>query len=293
MAFAIVDGIRTRFEVVGAGPPMLLFSPGGFNATVENWRTFGIYARLNLLVHLAEGYTYITFDKRESGQSGGRVERIMWDDYARQGLGLLDGLGIERAHVVGGCIGCSIAATLAVEHPDRVMSLVLYSPAGGPRYRLTQHDRFEQHRAFVAEHGLEEVVAVARSHEKTFAQDPRVGPWASVIRADEEFADAYVRRDAEAYTQLVAEMARTLFDRDTVPGPEPAQLMDLDIPALVVPGNDPNHATSAARYLAECLPRSEYWDVPVAEQTEETAPPRILAFLAAQSSDSPRSSAAI
>ena len=44
-------------------------------------------------------------------------------------------------------------------------------------------------------------------------------------------------------------------------------------------------------HLEECLPRSEYWDVPVDVQTEETAPPRVLRFL--QSSDSPRSSAAI
>ena len=44
--------------------------------------------------------------------------------------------------------------------------------------------------------------------------------------------------------------------------------MGLDIPALIVPGHDASHATSAARYLEECLPHAEYWDVPVAEQTE-------------------------
>jgi pimeloyl-ACP methyl ester carboxylesterase len=293
MPFATVDGIRTRYEVAGSGPPVLLFSPGGFNATVENWRTFGIYERLRLLDHLGEGYTYITFDKRESGESGGRVEPLTWDDYARQGLGLLDELGIERTHVVGGCIGCSIAITLAVAHPDRVTSLVLYSPAGGPRYRLKQHDRFEQHRAFVAEHGPAEVVAVVRSHAKTFAQDPRVGPWASVIRSDAAFAEDFANRDARTYAQLIADTAQTLFDRDTVPGPEPQQLMALELPALVVPGDDANHAVSAARYLEECLTRSEYWDVPPEDQTEETAPPRVLRFLGAQSSDSPRSSAAI
>ncbi len=67
-------------------------------------------------------------------------------------------------------------------------------------------------------------------------------------------------------------MARTLFDRDTAPGAEPEDLLRLDIPALVVPGRDAAHATSAARYLEECLPRAEYWDVPVAGQTEETTP---------------------
>jgi hypothetical protein len=67
--------------------------------------------------------------------------------------------------------------------------------------------------------------------------------------------------------------------------------MQLDLPALVVPGDDENHAVSAARYLHECLSRSEYWDVAPSEQTEDNAPARILSFF--QSSDSPRSSAAI
>jgi hypothetical protein len=83
----------------------------------------------------------------------------------------------------------------------------------------------------------------------------------------------------DAYKLIVAGTARTLFDRDTAPGAEPEDLMRLDIPALVVPGRDAAHATSAARYLEECLPRSEYWDVPVAGQTEETTPARVLEFL--------------
>jgi pimeloyl-ACP methyl ester carboxylesterase len=294
MATAVVDGIKTRYEITGSGPPLLMFSPGGFNATIENWNTFGIYGRLKLLNHLSERYTCITFDKRESGASGGRVEAIRWEDYAAQGIGLLDHLEIERAHVMGGCIGCSIVCAFAVAQPERLASMVLYSPAGGPKYRMTQHARFAEHLAYVAEHGLAQVVVLAAGGEESFAQDPRVGPWASVIRTDREFADEYARWDDERYPELVSEMARRLFDRDTVPGAEPEQLMQLELPALVVPGQDANHATSAARYLEECLPQAEYWDVPVSGQTEETAPARVLEFLQGrQSSDSPRSSAAI
>jgi pimeloyl-ACP methyl ester carboxylesterase len=292
MAVAVVDGITTRYEVAGSGPPLLMFSPGGFNATIENWSSFGIYARLDLPARLTAHYTCVTFDKRESGQSGGRVERITWGDYAAQGAGLLDRLGIERAHVMGGCIGCSIAAAFAVANPERTESMVLYSPAGGPKYRMTQHARFDAHAGYVEAHGPAEVVALATGGDASFAQDPRVGPWASVIRTDPAFAEEYARQDADGYVTLVRELGRTLFDRDTVPGPEPEELMRLEIPALVVPGQDANHATSAARYLEECLPRSEYWDVPVAGQTAETAPARVLGFLA-QRSDSPRSSAAI
>ena len=76
-------------------------------------------------------------------------------------------------------------------------------------------------------------------------------------------------------------MARTLFDRDTVPGPEPEDLLRPDVPALIVPGQDASHATSATRYLEECLPRGEYWDMPVSGQTAQTAPARVLEFLGA------------
>ncbi|NUR75893.1 MAG: alpha/beta hydrolase [Thermoleophilia bacterium] len=279
MATAILDGIETRYEVFGSGPPLLLFSPGGFNATVENWTEFGIYRRLNLLGHLEQRFTCIAFDKRESGRSGGRVERIGWDDYARQGAALLDHLDIERAHLLGGCVGCSIAAAFAVAHPQRTASIVLYSPAGGPRYRITQHGRFAEHLAYVMEEGLAAVVLLAAARETTFAQDPRVGPWASVLRRDRAFADEYAAQDPDAYGVLVEGMARLLFDRDTVPGAEPEDLLQLELPALVVPGHDASHATSAARYLEECLPQAEYWDVSVEAQTEETAPARVLSFL--------------
>jgi pimeloyl-ACP methyl ester carboxylesterase len=291
MPTAVCDGIETYYETFGSGPPLLLFSPGGFNATIENWRSFGIYARLELLGRLPSAYTCIAFDKRESGRSGGRVERLTWDAYAAQGAALLDHLGIERAHVMGGCIGCSIALAFSVAQAERVSSLVLYSPAGGPRYRMTQHARFAEHLEYIEENGLPGVVALAAQSGATFAQDPRLGPWVSTIRSDPAFAEAYGRQEPEAYRAIVESSVSALFDRDTVPGPPPEQLIALELRALVVPGRDPSHATSGARYLEECLEGAEYWDVPPEEQTAETAPARVLQFLAM--SDSPRSSAAI
>ena len=279
MPSATIDGIDTYYEVTGSGPPLLMFSPGGFNATLDNWRWQGIYTRLGLLDRLTEHYTCITFDRRESGRSSGRVERLGWHHYVAQGKGLLDELGIERAYLMGGCAGCSIAVSFAVRHPGTVAGLVLYSPAGGARYRLAQHARFGRHLAYVAEHGLAGVVALARDTGEPFTKDPRVGPWATVIRRDPDFADEYAKLDPEHYTMLVSGTARSMFNRDTVPGAEPEDLLGLTVPALVVPGHDASHATSAARYLEECLAGAEYWDVPVDEQTADTAPARILEFL--------------
>ena len=100
-----------------------------------------------------------------------------------------------------------------------------------------------------------------------------------MIKRDNAFAAAYAEQDAAAYQLICEGMCRTLFDRDTAPGAEPEDLMRLDIPAFIVPGRDAAHATSAARYLEECLPRSDYWDVPVEQQTEQATNARLMDFL--------------
>jgi pimeloyl-ACP methyl ester carboxylesterase len=274
-----IDGIATHYEVIGDGPPLLMFSPGGFDATMDKWRSLGVYARIKLLDHLPAKYKCIVFDRRETGQSGGRVERVTWGHFAAQGRGLLDHLGIDRAHLMGGCMGCCPVSAFAVESPERVMSMVHYWPVGGAKYRINGHLRFARHLAFVEENGLQAVVDLVFGDDKSFSQDPRGGPWGPVIRNDPEFAKAYAAQDAERYKLIVAGMARGLLDRDTAPSAEPEDLMRLDIPTLIIPGKDAAHATSAARYLEECIPGAEYWDVAPDAQTEETAPKRILEFL--------------
>ena len=276
-----IDGIATRYEVRGSGPPLLMFSPGGFDATIEAWASRGAYAQTKPLEHLSRQYSCILFDRRESGGSGGRVERITWSHYVAQGKGLLEHLDIGRAHLMGGCMGCSPVLAFAVAYPAAVISMVLYWPAGGPKYRLSSRQRFAEHLAFARSEGLTAVVALARESGKAFGADPRVGPWASVIRSDAEFAARYAALDPAAYELIVVGMQRGLVDRDTTPGAEPEELMRLDTPALIIPGHDRSHATSAARYLEECLPRAEYWDITVAEQTEARTSARILEFLAA------------
>jgi pimeloyl-ACP methyl ester carboxylesterase len=277
-----IDGITTRYQVIGSGPPVLMFSPGGFDATLEQWSALGVYARTKMLEHISKKYTCIIFDRRECGESGGRIERVTWPHYAAQGRGLLDHLKIERAHLVGGCMGCGPAMAFAVAYPKATLSMVLYWPVGGAKYRISSHQRFGEHLAYVQQHGLEQVVKLVTEEGKPFNRDARGGPWASMIRRDRAFADSFVNQNVDEYKLIVTGMANTLFDRDTAPGAEPEDLMRLDIRALIVPGRDASHATSAARYLEECLPRSEYWDVPVAGQTEETAPNRVLEFLDGQ-----------
>ena len=145
---------------------------------------------------------------------------------------------------------------------------------------MKQHARFAQHLAFVGEHGLPAVVDLARVDDHGFTQDPRVGPW--VTRASAPTPRSPRRTpaaDPERYRRDGDRHGPAAVRPRHRAGAEPEDLLALDVPALIVPGQDDSHAPSAARYLQECLPRVEYWDVPVAEQTEETAPARILEFL--------------
>jgi pimeloyl-ACP methyl ester carboxylesterase len=274
-----IDGITTRYEVVGSGPPILMYAPGGFNAVVETWSTQGVYAKIKLLDHLPQAFTCVLFDRRECGQSGGRVEPVTWAHYVAQGKGLLDHLKIARAHLLGGCMGCPPVTAFAVAHPEMVAGLVLYWPVGGAKYRISSHQRFAEHLGFLRSDELAGVVARVRQEGKPFGADPRSGPWASVIKRDAAFAAAYARQDVNRYAHICEAMRDALFDRDTAPGARPEDLMRVDIPALIVPGHDAAHATSAARYLEECLPRSQYWDVPVEAQTEDATNARVLEFL--------------
>lgn len=274
MPSAVLDGINTRYEVIGDGPPILMYAPGGFDATIDKWRNQGVYARVKFLEHLPKKYRCIVFDRRECGESGGRVEAVTWQHYALQGKLLLEKLGIERAHLMGGCMGVSCVMAFAVAYPQATMSMLCWWPVGGAKYRIKAHERFRAHLEFVRSRGLAAVV----SHvEKPFNADPKGGPWASVLRHDREFAASFAK--TKNYEQIVEKMCRNLFDRDTSPGAEPEDLMKLQVPAIVIPGKDESHATSAARYLEECLPKSQYWDVPPDGQTEATATARLLQFL--------------
>lgn len=279
MAVVNIDGIETNYQELGQGPALLMFSPGGFDAQISKWTNLGVYKRIRLLDHLPKEFKCIVFDRRENGKSGGRVERITWDHFVRQASGLLDHLEIEKAHLLGGCMGCCPEASFAVKHPERTLSMVHYWPVGGANYRISGHQRFARHLSFVEENGMQAVVDLALSHDKNFSADPRGGPWSQPIRNSTEFADAYANLDVASYLLTVTAMYRGMLDRDTAPGAEPEDLMNLDIPSLIVPGSDGFHATSAARYLQECLKGSQYWDMPVADQTEENAPKRVLDFL--------------
>ena len=274
-----IDCISTHYETHGSGPPLLMMAHGGFNSVLSNWRSFGAWKDLQPLGYFTQHHTCIIYDRREAGESGGRVEALGWDQYCRQAKGLLDHLGIDRAFVLGGCMACNVAVAFGLRHPETTRGLVLHWPTGGARWRQYGELNFGAHLAYLREKGLDGVVELARE-QGGFHLAPAAGPWASVISRDAAFAENFLSQDVDRYTAAVMASLRKLYDRDTSPGGEPEELMGMEIPSIVIPGHDLFHATSAARYLEECLPDVDYKDYPVSNQTPERVREWILGFMA-------------
>ena len=140
---AHVNGIEIAYETIGdpSNPPLLLVM--GLSMQLIHWD-------LELCEQLAErGFWVIRFDNRDSGHStqidapvpnlrramlGMRVEApYRLSDMADDAFGLMDHLDIEAAHVVGASMGGMIAQTMAINRPERVLSLTSIMSTTGDR----------------------------------------------------------------------------------------------------------------------------------------------------------------
>jgi pimeloyl-ACP methyl ester carboxylesterase len=204
---------------------------------------------------LTKDFTLIAYDRREAGLSGGRVEPHTWRMWAAEAIGLLDHLDIDRAWVIGGCMGVSVAAAMGAHFPARCTGLLLHWPVGGFRWRAKGRMNFDKHIAFAREHGLAAVAERARKATGFWA-DPESGPWAAVLAHDAAFAAKYVKQDVEQYLAIVSQSRDTLFD-DTMPsGATGEQLMAIKLPSFIMSGDDASHSTSSAHALRELIPGS-------------------------------------
>ena len=277
MPIATVDGIDTYYETHGSGSPILMCAPGGFDASIDKWRVASAWTGIDAIQALAAEHSVILYDRRECGQSGGRVERLAWANYTRHGKALLDHLKIQSAWIMGGCMGCSVALAFGVHYPKATRGLILHWPVGGYRWKVNGRERFFRHYNFVKENGLKGVIARARGG-KSFWQDAKGGPWATVIARDGAFADHFAAQEPERYLGMIVTSGRNLFDRDTAPGAEPEEVLGVTAPSLIIPGDDPSHATSGAHYLRELLPKADFWNVMPPEQTTQRVCDRVLEF---------------
>jgi len=145
---AQANGIEIEYEDYGAkhAPPVLLIM--GLGAQLTLWP-------MPMVDQLVErGYRVIRYDNRDVGLSTkfdhedtpsvativGQMMmgvkphvRYLISDMAADAIGLLDSLGIAKAHIIGGSMGGMIAQMVAATYPDRVLSLTsIFSTTGNP-----------------------------------------------------------------------------------------------------------------------------------------------------------------
>jgi 2-hydroxy-6-oxonona-2,4-dienedioate hydrolase len=94
----------------------------------------GVGGHLEAYAHnigpLAETYRVIAFDFPGHGYTTLATADIELPDYVGHLLGLLDHLGVEKAHLNGESLGGWVAVKFAASHPERVLRLVLNTPGG-------------------------------------------------------------------------------------------------------------------------------------------------------------------
>jgi pimeloyl-ACP methyl ester carboxylesterase len=121
------DRARIHYEVSGNGFPLLLFAPGGMRSSIEFWQR----APFNPIRELSSDFKVIAMDQRNAGHSHAGVSASDgWHTYTADHVALLDHLGVERCHLLGGCIGGSYCLGLMQAAPGRVAAAVLQQPIG-------------------------------------------------------------------------------------------------------------------------------------------------------------------
>jgi pimeloyl-ACP methyl ester carboxylesterase len=167
-------------------------------------------------------------------------------DMAADAIGLLDALGIERAHIAGASMGGMIVQTMAIEHPDRVATMTsIMSTTGEPAYGQATP---EASAALLMPPVAERDAYIARSVDvvRTFASKKLYDPVKQAERAGAAF-------DRSFYPEgIPRQLAGILASGDRAAG-----LAALDVPTLVIHGVDDTLITpSGGERTAELIPGS-------------------------------------
>lgn len=103
------------YEREGSGFPVLFIT--GLAGTANFWH--------GQMPSFARSYETIAYDHRGVGQSDQKCASSVIERLAADAIGLLDALGIAKAHVIGHSAGGAVAQVLAIEHPQRLASVVI------------------------------------------------------------------------------------------------------------------------------------------------------------------------
>ena len=260
------DGVEICYETFGdpGGRPLLLVMGLGGPMT---WWPLGLCRRL-----ADAGYFVIRYDNRDTGRSSqfrhhrvrrgdlvkaflGRRVTVPYSlrDLADDACGLLDHLGIEKAHVAGISMGGMIAQTMAIEHPDRVLSLTSIMSTTGSRRVGWQDPKLLPHLLRRAGRGRDGYVQGSVDFWRRIASP---GFPSSEEEARERAQMTYDR--GVSLSGVMRQMVAVLTQRDRTEA-----LRHLDVPTSVVHGlADRMVHVSGGRATARAIPGAELTLVP-------------------------------
>jgi len=239
------NGVELCVQAFGsaADPAILLIH--GACASMLWWET-ELCERL-----AARGRYVIRFDNRDTGRSVSYPPGspgYSLTDLARDAVGVLDALGVDRAHVVGRSMSGGTALVLGVDHADRVASLTFVAttpgdedlpPMSGEFLEYTQNDPDPADPAAVVEF----IVGLLRRYA------------GGAAHFDAATTRALAERDVARTRDLAA--AVTNHFRMAIDGPAGGGFGDLATPVLVVHGDrDPVYPLAHGRALHEAVPGS-------------------------------------
>jgi pimeloyl-ACP methyl ester carboxylesterase len=201
----------------------------------------------------SQGFRVIRFDNRDTGLSS-KLDGVDYTlrDMAGDAVAVLDANAVDRAHVMGVSMGGMIVQRLAIDHPDRVLSLTsVMSRTGGPGYGESSPEAFAVLTAKPAKSRDEYVENHIAAHG-VYGSKPE---W-----IDEEYLRDRARR---AYDRCfcpkgIARQAKAI----RADGDRGAELQRLAVPTLVMHGDrDTLIDKSGGRRTAELIPGARYVEI--------------------------------
>jgi pimeloyl-ACP methyl ester carboxylesterase len=216
------------------------------------------------------GHRVIRYDNRDTGQStclDFASSPYTLSDMARDAVGVLDALGIERAHVVGASMGGMIGQTLALEHGSRVRTLtsIMSSPCGESILKGMMGGVSELPGPLpkVMEAAMASAANPPRTDEERIEAAVRL--WRALAGSGEPFDEAAVR----AREKLVLERARNIDaaqNHQFAIGRSPDRiesLRALKTPTLVIHGDgDPILPLPHGKATADAIPGAKLLVIP-------------------------------
>jgi len=117
-----VDDIQIYYEVKGEGFPLVMIT--GLGGNLEGWDP-------RLVEGLSKDFKLVMFDNRGAGRTGISNREYTIRLFADDTAGLMNTLGISKAHILGISMGGMIAQELVLNYPEKVSKLVLCSTYSG------------------------------------------------------------------------------------------------------------------------------------------------------------------